>query len=372
MMKQTIKKFLGLLFFFCIILWGQRGIAEDLNNLTEISAVTAVTLDATTGKVLFAKNPNLKIPPASTVKLITAMVVLDKLPLNKKVVISKTAAETPSVAPLLKEGEVYTVNNLLYLLLMKSSNQAAVALAEEVAGSEEKFALYMNQKAKELGLNNSYFISASGLPSPGQYTTAYDLALILYQALKYPLIKEIIGTHTKIISSEGGRVLVVKNTNHLLEDPELKDYILGGKTGFTRASKHCLVTASKVHNRLIITSVLGAPSRESLWRDSKELIKFSQLVLENKAEPLYLNTVVTSQVPISHVSKTKLFKANSVVKASSKKSKTLVQKSSKKSKAIASTSKTSKKAKTLTANKTKNNKNKALATKTSKNHKKRS
>ncbi|MBZ4681924.1 D-alanyl-D-alanine carboxypeptidase family protein [Thermodesulfobacterium sp.] len=320
-MKKNIKKFLVLILFFCLILFGKQGLAEDINSLSEISAITAVTLDATTGKVLFAKNPNLKIPPASTVKLVTAMVVLDKLSLNKKVTISKTAAETPSVAPLLKEGEVYTVKDLLYLMLMKSSNQAAVALAEEVAGSEENFTFYMNRKAKELGLKNSHFTSASGLPAPGQYTTAYELSLILYHALKYPLIKEIIHTPTKIIASENGRVLVLKNTNNLLEDPEVKNYVLGGKTGFTRASKHCLVTASQVNNHLIITSVLGAPSRESLWRDSKELIKFSRLVLENKAEPLYLTTVVTSQIPMHHVSKSKIFKAKSVAKSSKKSNK---------------------------------------------------
>lgn len=152
--------------------------------------------------------------------------------------------------------------------------------------------------------------------------------MILYHALKYPLIKEIIHTPTKIIASENGRVLVLKNTNNLLEDPEVKNYVLGGKTGFTRASKHCLVTASQVNNHLIITSVLGAPSRESLWRDSKELIKFSRLVLENKAEPLYLTTVVTSQIPMHHVSKGKIFKAKSVAK-SSKKSNKFAKKTSK-------------------------------------------
>lgn len=271
---------------------------EDIltSHLTEINAITAVVLDGTTGKVLYAKNPDLKIPPASTVKLITAMVVLDKLNPSQKVVISKTAAETPSVSPYLYEGEVYTVRDLLYLSLMKSSNQAAVALAEAVAGSEEAFATLMNKKALELNLKNSYFVSASGLPHPGQYTTAYELAIVMYEALKYPLIKEIINTPVKIITSQNNRILVIKNTNKLLEDEEIKDMILGGKTGFTRASRHCLVNAVKLKDRLLIISLLGVPNREALWNDSKNLIKFANLVLDGKAKPVYFTTVVYSHL----------------------------------------------------------------------------
>lgn len=267
-----------------------------VSQLTEVSAVTAVVLDGTTGKVLYAKNPDLKIPPASTVKLLTAMVVLDKLNPSQKVVISKTAAETPSVSPYLYEGEVYTVKDLLYLALMKSSNQAAVALAEAVAGSEEAFAVLMNKKAFELNLKNSHFVSASGLPHPGQYTTAYDLAIIMYEALKYPLIKEIINTPVKIVTSQNNRILVIKNTNKLLEDEEIKDLVLGGKTGFTRASRHCLVSAVKVKDRLVLISLLGAPNRDSLWSDSKNLVKFASLVLEGKAQPVYFTTVVYSHL----------------------------------------------------------------------------
>lgn len=266
------------------------------SHLTEISAVTAVVLDGTTGKILYAKNPDLKIPPASTVKLVTAMVVLDKLNPSQKIVISKTAAETSSVSPYLYEGEVYTVKDLLYLSLMKSSNQAAVALAEAVAGSEEAFAILMNKKALELNLKNSYFVSASGLPHPGQYTTAYELAIIMYEALKYPLIKEIINTPVKIIISQNNRILVIKNTNKLLEDEEVKDMILGGKTGFTRASRHCLVNAVKLKDRLLIISLLGVPNREALWNDSKNLIKFANLVLDGKTKPVYFTTVVYSHL----------------------------------------------------------------------------
>lgn len=283
------------LFFFLLGIGVKVYASEVVENLEEINAISAVALDGNTGKILYAKNPHLKIPPASTLKLVTAMVVLDKLPLDQKVVISKNASQIPSVAPKLMEGEVYTVLDLLYLLLLKSSNQAAVALAEAVAGSENNFAYLMNKKVGALGFKDSHFVNSSGLPAANQYTTAYELSLIFYEALKYPLIKEIINTPVKIITSQQGRTLVIKNTNKLLEDPEISSKILGGKTGYTQSSRHCLVnTAILDGNHLVITTLLGVPNRESLWEETKKLIKFSQLVLAKKVSPVIINTAVNT------------------------------------------------------------------------------
>jgi len=299
-MRKTSLFLFFLISFFCFVLSkvtiAYSSFSYVFKGFDDIDALSAVALDGSTGKILFAKNPHLKIPPASTTKLVTAMVVLDNLPLNAKVKISKNAASTPSIPPKLYPGEVYTVKDLLYLMLMKSSNQAAVALAEAVAGSEDNFAVLMNEKVKSLGLKESHFSTASGLPAPNQYTTSYDLAMILYEALKYPLIRKIISTRVKVIKSARGRTLIIKNTNHLLRDPSLRGEIIGGKTGFTRASKHCLVNAINFHGRLIITAILGAPKRSILWLDSKKLIKFSELVLENKVSPVYITTVVNSNM----------------------------------------------------------------------------
>lgn len=298
---RNMKKFLYIcIFILPLLLFANFSLSKaSVSDIPEINAICAVAIDGKTGKVLFAKNPHLKIPPASTVKLVTAMVVLDHLSLSDKVKISKKASQTPSVSPKLYENEVYTVKNLLYLMLMKSSNQAAVALAEAVAGSEENFSILMNKKVYSLGLRNSHFVTASGLPAPNQYTTPYELAIIFYEALKYPLIKEIINTPVKIISSETGRILVIKNTNKLLNDPELKRNIIGGKTGFTRASKHCLVNGVYINDRLVITSVLGSPNRDSLWEDSKNLISFSKLVLMHYTTPVYITTVVNNSVLVN-------------------------------------------------------------------------
>lgn len=296
---NNILRYLFLFFLFYFFINSSLSKAEITSNFENIEAISAVVLDGSTGKILFAKNPHLKIPPASTVKLVTAMVVLDRLPLSKMIVISKNASQTPSVSPELYEGEIYTVRDLLYLMLMKSSNQAAVALAEAVAGSEENFSVLMNKKIYSLGLRNSHFVTSSGLPASNQYTTSYELAIIFYEALKYPLIKEIINTPIQTIISKNGRVLIIENTNKLLDDPELGNHIIGGKTGFTRASKHCLVNGVFLQNKLLIISILGSPSRQSLWKDAKNLIDFAKLVINNKITPIYMTTVTSTNILVS-------------------------------------------------------------------------
>lgn len=297
-MAKIMKKIIIFFLFFHLSLISAKGY-ENFENYKNLTSIAGVAIDGTTGRILYAKNSHIKIPPASTVKLLTAMVALDRLQLSQKIRISKKAEETPSTSPHLYEGEIYTVEDLLYLLLLKSSNQAAVALAEAVAGSEEKFSELMNQKARMLGLRDSHFVTASGLPGGNQYTTAYEIALLLYEALKYPYIKEIINTPVKIITSQQGRTLVIRNTNRLLFDEEYKETILGGKTGYTRLSKHCLVNVAKVKDRLIITSILGAPNRDALWEDTKKLIRFSELVLEGRVSPVAINTAVNTAVPVS-------------------------------------------------------------------------
>lgn len=294
MMRVLVFIFVLLTFFILPI-----RAEENLEYYENINSIAGVALDGNTGQILYAKNPHIKIPPASTVKLLTAMVVLDRLPLSQKVKISNNAENTPTTPPHLQEGEIFTVEDLLYLMLLKSSNQAAVALAEAVAGNEERFSELMNQKARMLGLKDSHFVTASGLPASNQYTTAYELALLLYEALKYPHIKEIINTPVKIISSQQGRTLVIRNTNKLLFEEEIRENILGGKTGYTKLSKHCLVNVAKVKDRLVITSLLGAPYREALWEDTKKLIRFSELVFDRKVSPVVINTAVNTALPVS-------------------------------------------------------------------------
>ena len=255
----------------------------DLSFADDISARAAVVIDESDGKILFAKNPDLKLPPASTTKLVAAMVALESISPGKIIVISKKAANTPSVSPHLKIGERYKAEDLLYLALMRSVNSAAVALAESSAGSEDAFVKLMNKKVSTLGAKNTRFANSSGLPGGVQHITAKDLALIMKEAVKNRLISEIINTKEKEIVSIDGRVMAIKNTNHLLWSD---DGNMGGKTGYTRAAKHCFVCVSKKEQTSLIAVVLGEPIRERLWDTTSLLLLRGHDVLQNNYQPI--------------------------------------------------------------------------------------
>jgi D-alanyl-D-alanine carboxypeptidase (penicillin-binding protein 5/6) len=229
-----------------------------------IPAKAAVIIDSS-GAVLFSKYPNAKLAPASTVKLVTAMVVLDSIDPSMKVKVSRNAASVRSIEPKIQADEEMTVSDLLHLALMKSINSAAVALAEAAAGSEPSFVTLMNRKARDLGATTTLFANASGLPKGHQYTTVSDLAVIMKAALSYPLIREILAKKAWLIATSDGRMLFVENSNDLLWQ---KDNIIGGKTGYTGNARHCFVCAINTDKGPFYTAVLGARSRSSLWRST--------------------------------------------------------------------------------------------------------
>ena len=236
--------------------------------------------------VLYAKNSSVKLPPASTVKLVTAMVALDRLDPAKKVIVSRSAKAVRSIKPRLQANEELTVADLLHLALMKSINSAAVALAEEAAGSEDAFVALMNRKAEEIGACDTHFETASGLPKGKQYTTARDLTIILKKALTYPLIREIIGKKEWRITTTAGRELYLENSDDLLWS---RSNMVGGKTGFTNSARHCFVGAMDTDKGLIFTAVLGASSRMGLWKSAEvlaDLGKNPELVVLFKEPPV--------------------------------------------------------------------------------------
>ncbi len=218
--------------------------------------------------VLYARNPSAKLPPASTVKLVTAMVALDRLAPEALVTVGRTAAATRSIKPRLKPDDELTVSALLHLALMKSINGAAVALAEKTAGSEDAFVALMNRKANELGACDTHFITASGLPKGNQYTTARDLAIIMKRALTYPLIREILGKKEWQVTTTAGRELYLENSDDMLW---YRSTMVGGKTGFTNSARHCFVGAMDTEKGIIYTAVLGAASRSRLWESAQTL-----------------------------------------------------------------------------------------------------
>jgi serine-type D-Ala-D-Ala carboxypeptidase (penicillin-binding protein 5/6) len=224
------------------------------------------------GTVLYEKNPTAKLPPASTVKLMTAMVVLDNLGPSMTVRVGKNAVAARSVKPRLMVGDEITVSGLLHLALIKSINSAAVALAEAAGGTEAQFVELMHKKAKEIGAHDTHFVNASGLPKGRQYTTVRDLTIILKKALTYPLIKEIIAKKEYLVRTASGRELHVESTDDLLW---LRSNTVGGKTGFTRNARHCFVGALDTEHGLVFAAVLGAPSRSRLWQSATMLADFS-------------------------------------------------------------------------------------------------
>ncbi|MDA8100397.1 MAG: serine hydrolase [Nitrospiraceae bacterium] len=232
-----------------------------------IPAKAAIVIDDS-GTVLFSKFPNARLAPASTVKLVTAMVALDLLDPSHKVVISRNASRIRTISPKLCPGEELTVSDLLHFALMRSINQAAVALAEAAAGSEDAFVALMNRKARELGAKDTQFVTASGLPKGVQYTTPRDLALLMKASLSYPLIREILGKKGYVVRTSEGREIFLESSNDLLWQDR---HMIGGKTGYTGNARHCFVGAIMTDKGLCFTAVMGARSRRSLWKSTMML-----------------------------------------------------------------------------------------------------
>lgn len=272
--KRVSKFFPFILFTLIAALILNRGVS----TASDISARAAILIDSNDGKVLYAKQADLRLPPASTTKLVTAMVVLDRLEPDTIVTVSPKAAGMSSVAPRLSAGQKLSVKDLLYLALMRSVNGAAVALAEAVANSEKAFVNMMNKKVRDIGAMNTRFINASGLPGEKQYTTARDLAEIMKEALKYHLIREIISTRVKMFNVSDNKIVLLKNTNYMLWTDD--DHI-GGKTGYTKSARHCFVGASRKGDKTLIVALLREPMRKKLWLDAEKLLEKGHKVLIN-------------------------------------------------------------------------------------------
>jgi len=251
-----------------------NGPARDEKMLgVKLTAEAAIVLDRESGKILFSKNIHKKLPEASLTKIMTAITVLDRdRNPDETVTITKTplAVQALGAHMRLAPGEKISVYNLLAGLLISSANDAAVALSEYIAGSEEKFVELMNQKAKDLGMNDSQFKNPHGLDNDGHYSSAYDLARATAYALDQKVFREIIST--KNINFETNvRPRFLKNSNKLLQSTYLN--ILGGKTGFTDNAGLCLIeVASNDQGHEIISVILNS---EDEWQESKGLIDWT-------------------------------------------------------------------------------------------------
>ena len=235
-----------------------------------VTARAVYAVDHTNGKVLCAKNARMKLHPASTVKLMTALVVLDRKDVSDEISVSSRAANVQPTRAGLVAGTSHSVGELLAVLLAASANDAAVALAEAVAGSEDEFAGLMNRKARELGMRDSQFTNATGLPDRSQRSSARDLAILTRAAFRHPFIKRVMAEKHVTITDNDGRKISRANHNKLLWRLDRPQVL--GKTGYTRSAQHCYAGIAYYDDRRVslvilksrkpwsdVFSVLGVP-----------------------------------------------------------------------------------------------------------------
>jgi serine-type D-Ala-D-Ala carboxypeptidase (penicillin-binding protein 5/6) len=265
-LKKAVPKILAVLIAICCA-FGYN--VKETRAEVGVSAKSAILIEATTGRILFEQNANEKKPMASTTKVMTALLALESCDLDETVVVSENASGVGGSSIWLSVGEHMCMSDMLFGLMLSSGNDAAVAIAEHVAGSVDEFVAMMNAKAKEIGAYNTNFVNPNGLPADGHYTTAYDLSLICAYAMRNPYFCEIVKTQYKTIPWEGHEWdRVVKNKNKLLWNYEGGN---GIKTGYTDAAGKCLCAAAQRDGMQLITVVLDAPD---MFNDCTRLLDY--------------------------------------------------------------------------------------------------
>jgi serine-type D-Ala-D-Ala carboxypeptidase (penicillin-binding protein 5/6) len=255
-------------FAICLVFFGHPlcGLAASPPDL---SAKSAILIDYDTGKVLYQKDAFERRPPASTTKILTAIVALEKGDLNHQVTASTKASRIGGSSIYLSAGESQKLRDLLYGVLLSSGNDASVAVAENLAGSEAQFARWMTLKARSLGAKDSNFVNCSGLPDDSHYTTARDLAVITRYALHNPVFAEMVKTRKKTIKWPGHKwERVMINHNKLLWNYGFAD---GVKTGYTRQAGKCLVSSATRDGLRLIAVVLNG---RQMYEDSEKLFNY--------------------------------------------------------------------------------------------------
>ena len=251
-----------------------------------VIAESAATIDSFTGEFLFIKNENALQYPASSTKILTALLVIEAGELDKLVTVdvSDTKVE-PSILDL-KPGEQYTRRQLLYGLMLKSANDVAMALARDNAGSVEAFAEKMNRRAAELGATSSHFANPNGLHDPNHYTTAHDLALIARAAMEQPFFRQVVSTIYYTWKSPAGPTYQLRNHNRLL-----RHFVgcNGLKTGYTRAAQQVLVSSALRDGHEVISVVLHT-DKPGIWEDSKLLLSYGLIKVGCPAEAIVNNS----------------------------------------------------------------------------------
>lgn len=278
-MKNFIKKFLLSSLLISNVFTSVNAITAKATELPPIYSEGAVLMDGRTGEILYSKNEHTQYEPASTTKVMTALVVLENVELTDKVTIGEKPPQVDGSALGIQEGEVYTVEELMYGLLLESANDCAEALAEYVSGSNEEFAKLMNAKAKELGALNTNFKNPSGLHEDGHLTTAYDLALIMKAAAHNEEYVRISQTESyKYVNQpfSDGSEKWATNKNQLLN--EYSAYYYGntycGKNGYTPEANHAYTAAAVKDDQMLIAAFINATDKDNFYSNIGALFDY--------------------------------------------------------------------------------------------------
>ena len=265
--------------------------AETALKLPPIDAAGAVLMEATTGRVIADVNMDKRLPMASTTKIMTALVAIERGNLEDMVTVSPRAAGVTGSSIHLKAGEKITLNNLLYGLMLASGNDAAVAIAEHIGGSVSGFAELMNARAKEIGAKNTRFVTPNGLHDEAHYTTAYDLGLITCEAMKNSKFAQIVSTRYYNTPKEGdGRDRSLKNNNRIIFQFDGGN---GVKTGFTKPAGRCLVSAAKRGGMQLVAVVLNCGG---MFPESMALLEYGFSAASMR--PLVKKGELIAEIPV--------------------------------------------------------------------------
>lgn len=271
---------------------------EDEDVLLAANANSAILMDADTGTVIYEKKSHEKLPPASITKIMTmllTMEAIDKgtLKLTDKVSTSEHASSMGGSQIFLEPGEEMTVDELLKGVAMASGNDASVALAEKVAGSEKAFIRMMNERAAELGMKDTHFKNCNGLPVENHYSSAYDIAVMSRELLKYPIITKYTGAYQDYLRQNTQKPFWLVNTNKLVRFYNGAD---GLKTGYTSEAKFCLAATAQRDGLRVIAVVLGEPNTKT--RNSEVTAMFDYAFSQYTLLPIYKAGEVIGKVKV--------------------------------------------------------------------------
>ena len=264
--------------FLCWLLILSPALAQPLEAGTPmtLTAPSAILLEADSGTVIFEKNADEQRPVASVTKLMTLLIVLERLDgghvtLDDPITVSPAAAAQPGSQAFLDAGAVYPLRDLLKATVIASANDGAAALAEYIAGTEDSFAALMNERAAELGLAGTHYVNCTGLPAEGQYTCARDVAVISREITRHPDYFTWSSTWLDTLTHPSGRVTDLTNTNRLVRFYPGCD---GLKTGSTNEAKYCLSATARKNGMRLIAVVLGVPSSQTRFDEARAMMDY--------------------------------------------------------------------------------------------------